>query len=114
VRHIGIGLAIFLGWITMAGTPAFPADPTFGEEHEVRKDPNIEHLLMEGTEIQGTVEKPHVVYIVPWKEIHPLTQGEIPLRRSFREEILEPVDRDRFHRQLKRSSLFRKEATSNE
>jgi hypothetical protein len=60
---------------------------------------NVERFLMEGTEIQGTLEKPHVVYVVPWKESSRV-EGDIPLRRSFDQELLEPVDRARFQRQL--------------
>lgn len=62
-------------------------------------DANVERFLMEGTEIQGTLEKPHVVYVVPWKDTSSV-EGDIPLRRSFQYELLEPVDRARFQRQL--------------
>lgn len=62
-------------------------------------DASVERFLMEGTEIQGTLEKPHVVYVVPWKETSSV-EGDIPLRRSFSQELLEPVDRARFQRQL--------------
>jgi len=58
---------------------------------------------MEGTEIQGTLEKPHVVYVVPWKDTTSITGGDIPLRRSFSEEIFEPVDRAGFQRRLSRT-----------
>ncbi len=61
---------------------------------------NVERFLMEGTEIQGTLEKPHVVYVVPWKDATSVTEGDIPLTRSFLQEVLEPVDRARFQRQL--------------
>ncbi len=66
-------------------------------------DANIERFLMEGTEIQGTLEKPHVVYVVPWKDMSSV-EGDIPLRRSFQQELLEPVDRARFQRQLSQGS----------
>lgn len=61
--------------------------------------PAVERLLMQGTEIQGTVEKPHVVYVVPWKDDTGAAEREIPFERSFKEEILAPVDYGRFQRQ---------------
>jgi hypothetical protein len=64
---------------------------------------NVERFLMEGTEIQGTLEKPHVVYVVPWKDASRV-EGNIPLRRSFEHELLEPVDRSRFERRLSRGT----------
>lgn len=64
-------------------------------------DASVERFLMEGTEIQGTLEKPHVVYVVPWKDTASM-EGDIPLRRSFQQELLDPVDRARFQRQLSR------------
>jgi len=60
---------------------------------------NVEQLLMEGTEIRGTLEKPHVVYVIPWKELSSSIEEGAPLRRSFRNEILEPVDREQFQNQ---------------
>lgn len=57
---------------------------------------NIEQLLMEGTEIQGTLEKPHVVYVIPWKQLPPSIEEGVPIRRNFKNEILEPVDREQF------------------
>ncbi|HIE64487.1 MAG: hypothetical protein ABGX83_05000 [Nitrospira sp.] len=72
--------------------------PGFSEEGEGQQR-GLERLMMGGTEIQGTVEKPHVVYVVPWKDDVSPSRQEITYERSFREEILEPVDRDRFQRQ---------------
>jgi len=69
---------------------------------------NIEQLLMEGTEIQGTLEKPHVVYVIPWKELPSSIEEATPLRRSFRNEILEPVDREQFQNQWGSLSLHPK------
>lgn len=68
-------------------------------------DENVERFLMEGTEIQGTLEQPHVVYVVPWKNTPSAVDNDIPLRRSFEQELLEPVDRTRFQRQLLRTPM---------
>lgn len=68
-------------------------------------DTNVERFLMEGTEIQGTLEQPHVAYVVPWKNTLSAVDNDIPLRRSFEQELLEPVDRTRFQRQLSRTPM---------
>jgi hypothetical protein len=68
-------------------------------------DASVERFLMEGTEIQGTLEQPHVVYVVPWKYTPSAVDNDIPLRRSFEQELLEPVDRTRFQRQLVRTPM---------
>jgi hypothetical protein len=61
---------------------------------------NTEKLFMEGTEIPGTLEKPHVVYVVPWNKTPSAAPEGVPVRRSFAEEILEPVDRGHFQRSI--------------
>jgi hypothetical protein len=92
------------GWLAVSGVPAWAQDAALQAEGTKGTDAMIERFLMEGTEIQGTLEKPHVVYVVPWKDVPSLGQGDLVLRRSFREEILEPVDRSRFQRQLSNST----------
>ena len=88
MKKTWITLGFLLGWIGLAEAA----------------EPSVEHLRMEGTEIQGTLEKPHVVYIIPWKESPPLAEDQIQFHRSFMKEVLEPVDRERFQRLLERSA----------
>jgi len=87
---------LLIGLIPVSG-------PVFAEEAsgtpEKGDAPGVERLLMGGTEIQGTVEKPHVIYVVPWREDGAAEEREIPFERSFKEEILAPVDFDRFQSQ---------------
>ncbi len=99
MRRLLIGMAGFFAWTILAVAAGLPANMPPGEEGKDGEETNVEHFLMEGTEIPGTLEKPHVVYVVPWKEISPAKQDEIPVWRSFKDEILEPVDRDRFQHQ---------------
>ncbi len=66
---------------------------------EGEKGEEVERAFMGGTEIQGSIEKPHVVYIVPWKEGGKPSKGEINFDRSFKEEILAPLEYSQFHRQ---------------
>jgi hypothetical protein len=107
-RRFGFLIATILGIMLTNGT-GFSADLPSAEENGIEiKAPDrsstegstkVEQLRMEGTEIQGTLEKPHVVYVIPWKELPDVQGGELPLRRSFKDEIWEPVDRERFMRQ---------------
>lgn len=89
------GFAASLSWAAEAGPPVVAS---------AGPDANVERFLMEGTEIRGTLETPHVVYVVPWKDTSSV-EGDIPLRRSFEQELLEPVDRARFQRQLSRTPV---------
>jgi hypothetical protein len=103
------GLIGFLTGIILTVETGFSADLISQEVPGVEKktqeqskqegSKNTERLLMEGTEIQGTLEKPHVVYVIPWKELPSAIEDGVPLRRSFRNEILEPVDREQFEHQ---------------
>jgi len=103
------GLIGFLIGIILIGKTGFAADLLVkeGKGIEIKKpepskaegSKNIEQLLMEGTEIQGTLEKPHVVYVIPWKALSSSVEEGTPLRRSFRNEVLEPVDREQFQNQ---------------
>jgi len=101
------------GMMLVAGT-AFPADPPSkpgrGNDKTVPHaaapgaSEGVEKLMMEGTEIQGTLEKPHVVYVIPWKKLPSDADEGISFHRSFRNEILEPVDRESFQRRWDSSS----------
>jgi len=101
-------IGVLIGVILIGGT-GFAADLLVKEGTGIEKkstepsrqegSKNVEQLLMEGTEIQGTLEKPHVVYVIPWKELSSSVEDGTPLRRSFRNEILEPVDREQFQSQ---------------
>ncbi|MFZ5861956.1 MAG: hypothetical protein ACOYXR_03795 [Nitrospirota bacterium] len=84
---------------------ASAADTAPAGAESVGTDANVERFLMEGTEIQGTLEQPHVVYVVPWKNTLSAVDNDMPLRRSFEQELLEPVDRARFQRQLLRTPI---------
>jgi len=92
-----LGAICSLCGILLAGTAGGAAERESPPEAEQKS--GLERLMMGGTEIQGTVEKPHVVYVVPWKNDTSTSRQDISYERSFREEILEPVDRDRFQRQ---------------
>ena len=111
--RILIGMVGLTTW-ALAASLAWAADAVPGGGESPGTDANVERFLMEGTEVQGTLETPHVVYVVPWRDTTSVTGGDIPLRRSFLGEILEPVDRARFQRQLSQTHTVTKGGGSND
>jgi hypothetical protein len=59
----------------------------------------IDRLRLETTAVTGSRELPKVLSIVPWKPPEPPTGPERPMG-SLIEEILEPLDRDEFRREI--------------
>ena len=81
----------FLSWLAV---PAWAAD---------RAD-------LEGTQIIGSRELPKVLYIVPWKQPLPSDLVGRPAT-SLLDEVLSPIDRDVFERQVRYHSLLRAPAS---
>ncbi len=55
---------------------------------------------LEGTQILGSRELPKVLYIVPWKQPLPTELVGRPAS-SLMDEVLSPIDRDVFERQVR-------------
>jgi hypothetical protein len=88
------GLAtLLLGAATAA---ALAADPP-------RKAPPaqkaVDRLQLDATAITGTRELPKVMSIVPWKAAEPPAGPDRPMG-SLIDEVLAPVDRDEFRREI--------------
>ncbi|MEJ2611153.1 MAG: hypothetical protein P8179_13985 [Candidatus Thiodiazotropha sp.] len=58
-----------------------------------------QRLNLEGTAIFGNKESPNVLYVVPWRSAKRLT-GMMPPETGRREELLSPLDRDVFRREI--------------
>ncbi|MEJ2621674.1 MAG: hypothetical protein P8163_15875 [Candidatus Thiodiazotropha sp.] len=58
-----------------------------------------QRLELEGTAIFGNKESPNVLYVVPWRSAKRLT-GMMPPETGRRDELLTPLDRDVFRRQI--------------
>jgi hypothetical protein len=61
---------------------------------------------LEGTQIRGTRELPKVLYIVPWKQPLPTELVGRPAS-SLLDEVLAPIDRDVFERQVRYDRLLK-------
>jgi len=59
----------------------------------------VDRLQLEQTTITGNRELPKVMNIVPWKAAEPPTGPDRPLN-SLVEEVLSPLDRDEFRREI--------------
>ncbi len=75
---------VFVAMLSWIAVPAWAAD---------RAD-------LEGTQILGSRELPKVLYIVPWKRPLPTELVGRPAT-SLLDEVLSPVDRDVFERQVR-------------
>ena len=60
---------------------------------------------LEGTQILGSRELPKVLYIVPWKRPLPAELVGRPAS-SLLDEVLSPIDRDVFERQVRYHSVL--------
>ena len=80
VRSYGV---IIIAWMASFMSPAFAADS----------------LDLEGTTITGSQELPKALHIVPWKSSEAGDLAGRPLN-SLVDEILAPIDRDVFLREL--------------
>ena len=87
-----------------AAPPPADAAPAPAEEPAARVDdarpPAMDHLELDPTSITGNRELPKVMVIVPWKKAD---LGELNGRpaNSLLDEVLEPVDREVFRRELR-------------
>lgn len=52
------------------------------------------------TEIVGTLEKPKVNYIIPWRQPEAFLLEETDFRRGFLNEIYTPIDRDFYSQEI--------------
>ena len=80
----------------LAALGALGATPVFAQD---RAD-------LERTQITGNRELPKVLYIVPWKKPVPITMGGRPVV-SVLDEVLAPVDRDVYRRQISYDAQLR-------
>jgi hypothetical protein len=88
------GLAtLLLGAATAA---AFAADPP---QKAPPAQKAVDRLQLDATSITGNRELPKVMSIVPWKAAEPPAGPDRPMG-SLIDEVLAPVDRDEFRREI--------------
>ena len=78
----------------LAQGPALAADPAPATAKGA-----VDRLQLDPTAITGNRELPKVMNIVPWKAAEPPSGPDRPLN-SLVEEVLSPLDRDEFRREI--------------
>lgn len=107
MRRLTLAAAIAVAGAALADEPARPAEaPAPAGSQEARATAGtrqafdtIDRLELETTSITGNQELPKVMVVVPWKKAE---LGDLPGKpaRSLIDEILAPVDRDVFRREV--------------
>jgi hypothetical protein len=80
----------------VATTGAMAAEPPPKSAPDAKA---IDRLQLDSTAITGNRELPKVMSIVPWKAAEPPSGPDRPMG-SLIEEVLSPVDRDEFRREI--------------
>jgi hypothetical protein len=85
--------------VTMSAFAAHAQQPASAQRSEVIQRP-VDRLNLSTTVVTGNRELPRVLYIVPWKKSE---LGELPSQpfNTLLDEVLAPVDRDVFKREVK-------------
>ena len=89
-HHRLLGL-VALGFCACAAATDAPAP--------ARSERALDRLELDATAITGNRELPKVMSIVPWKAAEPPAGPDRPMG-SLIEEVLSPVDRDEFRREI--------------
>lgn len=95
------------GWAADEDGPAAPADSETLERQDAEREalepavsaPAMDRLELDTTEVTGNRELPKVLYIVPWRKADPGDLDGRPVN-SLIEEVLAPLDREEFIRQV--------------
>lgn len=92
--------------LTLLGPAALAADPPVAPAGTAAAKPAapprgsaVDRLQLDSTAITGNRELPKVMSIVPWKAAEPPAGLDRPMG-SLIEEVLSPLDRDEFRREI--------------
>ena len=108
MKRIPYPALLWLLAVTAAGAqePAGEAEgPATGQDSRAQQEPEndasatIDRLELDSTVVTGNRELPKVMYVVPWKHADLGNPGGKPLN-SLVEEVLTPVDRGTFEREV--------------
>lgn len=83
--------------VVLATRTAIAADPPVPALASTA--PTVDHLELDPTAVTGNRELPRVMSIVPWKAPEPPDGPDRPMG-SLIEELLAPLDRDEFQREV--------------
>jgi hypothetical protein len=93
-------LILVFGACAFPATASEPAAPTPAASAVAQaQERAIDRLHLDATSITGNSELPKVMSIVPWKAAEPPAGPDRPMG-SLIEELLAPLDRDEFRREI--------------
>lgn len=107
---VGLMVLVSTAWSADEDAPSerptaeMPADGHDDEREALEpavstQSPAMDRLELETTEVTGNRELPKVLYIVPWRKPDPGDLNGRPVN-SLIEEVLAPLDREEFIRQV--------------
>ena len=96
---VGMAIAIVLGAPRAVAADAPPRSATTAAARPAPADRAVDRLQLDSTAITGNRELPKVMSIVPWKAAEPPAGPDRPMG-SLIEELLSPLDRDEFRREI--------------
>lgn len=93
-------LAVAFAMVAMSLNVLAEDQPEIGEAEAERDPTQLDRLDLDATSVTGNQELPRVLYILPWKEsaIGDLTGKPV---NSLLDEVLAPLDREVFQRQVR-------------
>ncbi|MDG9667961.1 hypothetical protein ONV78_09480 [Hahella sp. CR1] len=71
-----------------------------------------EVITVDGATLRGNQEQPQVLYIVPWRKPRKLAGLGDSAASLINDEVLKPIDREEFVRQVDYYEMFREEAAA--
>ena len=92
---VAVAIAAGVSPVVASEPPANPVAQTAPSTGE----PAVDRLQLDATSITGNRELPKVMSIVPWKAAEPPSGPDRPMG-SLIEELLAPLDRDEFRREI--------------
>jgi hypothetical protein len=101
-RRVSLLILVALaGPVTVSADDTAASKPTPLASTATRQNPSRAHdrLQLDSTAITGNRELPKVMSIVPWKKAEPPNGPDRPMN-SLVDEILAPLDRDEFQREV--------------
>lgn len=103
-------LPLFMALSLLGANDAPAAEPQPAKRAEVKKpDAATARVELDTTQITGNRELPRVLYVVPWKRADLGDLSGKPAK-SLLDEVLAPVDRDVFRRQIRYHDALQPEA----
>lgn len=96
---VGLSFALCMPVASAADVPAAAPSSAAAKPAAQQRERVVDRLDLDATAITGNRELPKVMSIVPWKTAEPPAGPDRPMG-SLIEEVLSPLDRDEFRREI--------------